>query len=366
MKITYAMNVLNGEPFIWYQLQSIYQHAYEIIIVEGAYKKFRHAANGFRSKDKTIEIIQQFPDPLNKIRLIARDYFYDDRVGMCNEFMPHISGDILWQIDVDEFYLTSTHHYVKQLFQFDDSLDQVSFNFLDYYKGFEHVVSGYVDSLTDVIRVNRVFPGMSWSSQRPPTLALNGQDLQPRKVINGREMLSKGHLMHNATMLFEDQVVDKFNYYARMWPREVMNFNYWYIWSWQNFNLKFCIAGMKKSLTYVVPTEYCLPESLKLLEADISSGKLKGYELNSRQVNYHLQQDCEYHIKVLAASSINQIESSSLLSLIPRCLRSIGYLLHLSSSIDKNFMISVLLRKTLIRPLKIIIKSMNFSSNSPL
>ena len=50
------MNVLNGEPFIKYQLKSIYKFAHEIIIVEGAYKKFRHAAKKFRSKDKTVKM----------------------------------------------------------------------------------------------------------------------------------------------------------------------------------------------------------------------------------------------------------------------------------------------------------------------
>ena len=35
-KITFGMIVLNGEPFIRYNLQALYPFAYQIIVVEGA------------------------------------------------------------------------------------------------------------------------------------------------------------------------------------------------------------------------------------------------------------------------------------------------------------------------------------------
>jgi hypothetical protein len=344
MRVSYALNVLNGEPFIWYQLKSIYEHAHEIVLVEGAYKKFAHAARGFRSADDTIKIIKNYPDPEKKIKLITRDYYYDDRVGMCNEFMADLTGDILWQVDVDEFYSNKTHRYVKQLFDKDEELDQISFNFVDYYGGFEYVIEGYDDSLLDVIRVNRIYPGMRWFSQRPPKLELNGNELIPREQINGKEMRYAGHLMHNATMLFDNQVRDKFEYYANMWPKGVIGSRDWYVASWKNFEIKFCVAGMRNTLTYLVPRTSALPEGLEEMHVDISSGKSVGYRFSSQKIKSKIAQDQEYERKILAAKAINRIKSSSLVNLIPRVIDAIFLLSPLLQSGDKKFMRSILLR----------------------
>lgn len=156
MKITYAMNVLNGEPFIKYQLDSIYKHAHEIVIVEGAYKKFAHATNNCRSKDNTLNIIKAYHDNENKIKLVVNDYFYEDRMEMCNEFLKHVSGDVLWQVDSDEFYNAETHKYIYQLFKNDNELDMVSFNFNDYFASTDYCIAGNESlKLDDVNRVHR-------------------------------------------------------------------------------------------------------------------------------------------------------------------------------------------------------------------
>jgi len=77
------MNVFNGEPFLQYNLASIYRHAYQIIIVEGAYKNFSVEPH---STDNTLSIIRNFHDPLKKINLITQDGFWDNREHMCNVF----------------------------------------------------------------------------------------------------------------------------------------------------------------------------------------------------------------------------------------------------------------------------------------
>jgi hypothetical protein len=344
------MNVLNGEPFIYYQLKSIYEHAHEIIIVEGAYNKFAHAARGFRSSDSTINTVKNFPDPDRKIKLITRDYFYDDRVGMCNEFISDLTGDVLWQVDVDEFYRNDTHEYVKQLFDADEELDQISFNFVDYYGGFDYVIEGYKDSLLDVIRVNRIQAGMRWSSQRPPTLELNGKRLNPRKKLNGQKMLSAGHLMHNATMLFDYQVQQKFKYYAEMWPKSIIGSTDWFVASWKNFDTKFCVAGMRRTLTYLVPRTIELPEILIEMQNDIIGGKYVGYRFSSEKIRSKITLDTEYDRKILAAKAINKLGASSLVYFIPIVIDAVLQLSPLSRSLDKVFMTHVLLDSIKRRP----------------
>ena len=129
-----------------------------------------------------------------------------------------------------------------------------------------------------------------WSSQRPPTLGLNGKIIKPRKSINGQHMRAHGHWMHNATMLFDSQVADKFIYYSKMWPKGILEFNDWYTSSWIDFNLKFCVAGTKDSLTYVIPRKQPLPEALQLMQSDINNGNLSGYQLNSKFVQMRIDE----------------------------------------------------------------------------
>lgn len=344
LRISYALNVLNGEPFIWYQLNSIYGHAHEIIIVEGAYKKFAHAAKDYRSTDNTVNIIKTYPDPQKKIKFIMRDYYYDDRVGMCSEFMVDLTGDVLWQVDVDEFYCNETHRYVKDLFESDEELDQIAFNFVDYYAGFDWVIEGYDEALLDVIRVNRIYPGMLWSSQRPPTLELNGKKLIPRKKIYGKEMLFAGHLMHNATMLFDAQVRDKFKYYANMWPKSVTGSKDWLEASWEKFEIKFCVSGMLNTLTYLVPRTAALPEGLEEMEVDISRGKCINFGFFSQTIYSKVAQDQEYGKKILAAKAINKIKGSSPTAFISVAIRAYIFLCPLSPSRDKLFMSHIFLK----------------------
>ena len=58
LKVTYGMNVINCCDLIEAQLESIYPHADEIIIIEGAYKKFAPNAPNATSTDETVKNIQ--------------------------------------------------------------------------------------------------------------------------------------------------------------------------------------------------------------------------------------------------------------------------------------------------------------------
>jgi len=251
IRISYAMNVLNGEPFIRHQLESIYRHADEIIIVEGAYKKFKHAATNYHSMDNTLQLIREFPDKDSKIKVISNDCYYDDRLEMCNEFMKIASGDIIWQVDCDEFYDESTHQLVRKLMASDSDLDEIRFKFKDYYKNLNLTINGYYDIFSEVRRVFRIKRGDLWASQRPPIIWRDNKIYVPKKIITGCEMKEKGHIMHNATMLFDKQVCDKFKYYSAMWRKSNPNFRRWYNESWISAQRNFSITGINERFTYL-------------------------------------------------------------------------------------------------------------------
>lgn len=61
LRITFGMIVLNGEPFLLYNLRSLYPFAHEIIVVEGASPNAAHAATPEgHSLDRTLDILHRF------------------------------------------------------------------------------------------------------------------------------------------------------------------------------------------------------------------------------------------------------------------------------------------------------------------
>ena len=281
--VSYVMNVLNGEPFIKYQLDSIYSHAYEIIIIEGAYIKFSHAASSEgRSIDNTIEIINNYPDPDRKIKFIQKLGFYNDRLDMCNEFFKHVTGNVIWQIDVDEFYLDKTHTYVKNIFSSDSDLDRICFNFYDFFGSLDYYIRGYENiGLDNIRRVHRYNPGDKWSDQRPPTLAIKHKVKIIRKEISGNQMQGKGYMMFHPTLLFDKQIKDKYQYYSSI-SSSVNNPDRWVNSVWHRYQNKFNISGIKNYITYLEKFESgAYPPSLVKMYANVKSGKHKGFDVRN-------------------------------------------------------------------------------------
>ena len=118
VKISTGTIILNAASILppgmfWAQLEHLYSFSDEIFITEGATKASDHYWDGDtswltsdgHSTDETISIIKSFPDPQNKITLIQKDGFWNGKTEMCNEWSKRATGNYLWQIDADEFYL---------------------------------------------------------------------------------------------------------------------------------------------------------------------------------------------------------------------------------------------------------------------
>jgi len=121
MKITYGMIVVDGMPFIKHQLKLIYDYAHEIIICEGGDNTW-NKINGYRkSTDGTIEFIKSFSDPLNKIKLIQKNW--NNKNEMCHEYSKKATGDIIWHIDIDEFVDPKHIPFIKK--QFNNKRNQI-------------------------------------------------------------------------------------------------------------------------------------------------------------------------------------------------------------------------------------------------
>ena len=227
IRISYILNVLNGEPFIKYQLKSIYRFAHEIIIVEGAYEKYSHAANqNGSSVDNTVSIIQNFPDPADKIIFIQNNNkLWPERKEMCNAVFNYVTGNVIWQIDVDEFYHNWVHEYIYKLFDEDDQLDKISFYTREFFMSPYYEIKGAYETL-DLVNVGRVFrynQGEEWLNQRPPILGLNRVPKTIRKELSGYQVSRKAIFMYNYAGLFKNQVYDKIKYHNMRNERLIVN-----------------------------------------------------------------------------------------------------------------------------------------------
>jgi len=124
MKLSYGIITVDGMPFIHHQLKQIYPQAHQIIICEGGDVSWVKTHGYRHSRDGTLEIIRQFPDPEKKILLIQKDW--QDKNEMCYEYSRHISGDILWHIDVDEFVDPAHIPFIKTFFESDSNYDTIA------------------------------------------------------------------------------------------------------------------------------------------------------------------------------------------------------------------------------------------------
>lgn len=96
------MIVCNGFPFISHQLENIYDCLDEIVIVEGADAIFTKLICSMHSIDGTIDCIESFPDPKDKIKLIQIDRPWNGKNEMVAVGAEQLHGDC-YHIDVDEF-----------------------------------------------------------------------------------------------------------------------------------------------------------------------------------------------------------------------------------------------------------------------
>jgi len=119
-KVTIGIIALNEEEYIHACLKNIYAWdcCHEIIIVEGSTDLWREAnpdtvmPNG-SSKDQTVEIIKNFPDPHHKITLIQGKW--KDKKQMRNEYLKRATGEFLFLKDADEFYTQNDLEKLKNL-----------------------------------------------------------------------------------------------------------------------------------------------------------------------------------------------------------------------------------------------------------
>src|SRR5258708_25888879 len=97
------MIVFNGETFLQELLESIYDFAYEIVVVEGPdQNSLPMAGPDGGSTDRTLEILRSYPDPKRKLRGIRGTW--RDKDEQSNPYMDEVFGDYILQGDEHDIH----------------------------------------------------------------------------------------------------------------------------------------------------------------------------------------------------------------------------------------------------------------------
>ena len=230
MKITVGVILFNADSAMpkgmleqW--LKQAYKIGDQILVTEGATKARNHYFDGDtskmtedgRSNDKTIEILQNFPDPEDKIIIFQTNGFWDGKTRMTNAWNDDVEGDYIWLSSADEFYLEQDIEKVFKVLK-DERPDQVDF-FADHFWGdYNNCVDERSDgSWGNDIPWERIFkhePGSSWSTHEPPRYRHpDGKHTVDKKLIDKYQTLGLGVKMKHYGFVSKEQIDFKGEFY---------------------------------------------------------------------------------------------------------------------------------------------------------
>ncbi len=239
------MIVLNGQPFVRYNLRALYPFAHEIVVVEGASPSAACIATpDGHSTDDTLEELRDFKaheDTEKKLVVITAEdeghsngFWPGEKNEQSQAYARRATGDYLWQVDVDEFYKPEDMRAVLEMLRDNPQITAVSFKQISFWGGFDYTVdSWYLRRDAEIYR--RLFkwgPGYQYITHRPPTVQdAQGCDVQGLKCVSGYYLARQNIFLYHYSLLFPKQVIEKCEYYsnarrprsrkAQQWAREV-------------------------------------------------------------------------------------------------------------------------------------------------
>lgn len=211
VKITFGMIVLNGNQVLKQVLESVYPYAHQILVAEGPVNYWQQKGV-FTSTDGTNEILDNFPDPDNKLKVIHSQYQEKDQ--QCNAYIPYMKEDTdyLWNLDCDEVFKPDDVCKLMEVLE-KEKYTSVGFKSCTFYGGFTHVMGGFEEN-AEFIRIKKVYPGSYWATHRPPTIAHKIENPMPEKHLNFNFLNEHyGIKMYHYSYTFPYQVYNKLKYY---------------------------------------------------------------------------------------------------------------------------------------------------------
>jgi hypothetical protein len=225
MKIAFGMIVFEGDYVLKQCLEQIYPFATQILISEGPVLYWQKQGKK-TSMDRTNEILDNFPDPEKKIKIIHGQF--NEKDEQCRTYMSYINDDIdyIWNIDSDEIYKT------KDLIKIIDFLKSekptsVGVRSCSFYGGFNNYLTGFELKKDNFLRIFKFTPNATWLTHRPPTIQYPSNVNIIKKHIDSDTLYNMlGVQMYHYSYVFPNQVNRKIAYYKDSVSKENCIDNY--------------------------------------------------------------------------------------------------------------------------------------------
>ncbi len=225
MKIAFGMIVFEGDYVLRQCLEQVYPFASQILIAEGPVSYWQRQGRT-TSLDETNKILDEFPDPENKIKIVHGQF--NEKDDQCRAYMQHINDDIdyIWNLDSDEIYTTGDLEKIISFLE-SEKPTSVGVRSCSFYGGFDDYLTGFELNRDNFLRIFRYTKGSTWLTHRPPTIQYPIDSNITKKHIDSDTLFnSLGVQMYHYSYTFPDQVYKKVNYYKDSVSRQNCIYNY--------------------------------------------------------------------------------------------------------------------------------------------
>lgn len=212
MKIAFGMIVFEGDYVLKQCIEQVYPFASQILISEGPVEYWQRQGRT-TSTDRTNEILNSFPDPERKIKIVHGQFREKD--DQCRAYMNHINDDIdyIWNLDSDEIYKTEDLEKIVEFLE-KAKPTSVGIKSCSFYGGFENYLTGFELKKDNFLRIFRYTKGSTWLTHRPPTIKYPEESYIVKKHVDSDTIFDLlGVQMYHYSYVFPRQVHTKVNYY---------------------------------------------------------------------------------------------------------------------------------------------------------
>ncbi len=219
------MIVFEGDYVLKECLEQVYPYADQILISEGPVEYWQRQGR-ITSTDDTNKILDEFPDPDNKIKIVHGQFSEKD--DQCKAYMQYINDDIdyIWNLDSDEVYKSEDIEKIINILE-TESPTSVGVQSCSFYGGFDRYLTGFELNKDNFLRIFKYVKGSTWLTHRPPTINYPSGVNIVRKHIDSITLFEKtGVQMYHYSYVFPTQVHTKVNYYKDSVSRDNCIDNY--------------------------------------------------------------------------------------------------------------------------------------------
>ncbi len=256
-------------------------------MVEGASHLARDSATpDGHSTDATREILRRFKseeDPENKVVLVtaedeghATGFWPGEKDEQSRAYARRATGDILWQVDVDEFYRPDHIEKIIQLLATRPEVRQINLRWINFWGSVLYTVESfaveqhYLGLGGGVPRIFRWGRGFYYQTHRPPTvLDAAGLDLKDG-MLPVAELETLGIRIHHYATIFQHIVEAKTQYHERQrWT--AAQERGWYASSFLRVRRPFRVHHLTREISWLERFEGEHPPEIRRMISDLQA-----------------------------------------------------------------------------------------------